>query len=226
MPDDGGLPQLLKDTRKESGLTLEKIEAVSLVQKKYLLALEEGRYWDLPGEVYGRQFLRAYAKCLSVNAEVLVDKFDKEYGVFKNWQTRSEKVKAAPPRAAPKIVIGPWFIKRAFVLVVMAAFLGYLGLEIKHIVSPPVLIVDSPTDNLITSMQVVEIKGWVEPESKLSINGQEIYSDRRGNFLENIGLQSGVNIIHFAAKKKYGKESVVIRKVMVQEESEKISQAN
>ena len=212
--DDGGLSRILREGRQASKLTLEKLEKLTLVPKKYLLALEEGRYWDLPGDIYGRQFLKAYVKVLGINYDLVIERFDREFRVHQSWRGRAVKPKVAEKRS-PRLIIGPTVFKKLVIFMVVACFFSYIGWEIKNIVTAPSLSVDSPLDNLVTSRQVVEIKGWVEPESKLLINGQEVYSDHDGNFLEDLGLQPGVNLITFSAKKKHSRETVLVRKVMV-----------
>ena len=213
--DDGGVPKMLKDARIAAKVTLEKIEKISLVPKKYLTALEEGRYWELPAEVFATKFFKAYCKTLGMNSDLLLEKFQNEYRTHQNWQERSAKVKQAPSQKAPSLIIGPFFLKRAGIGLLMVAFAAYIGLQINHIIQSPALVVDSPSDNLVTSKQVIDIKGNVEAESRLTINGQDIYTDKDGHFDEVIGLQPGINFINFSAKKKYSREKTLVRKVMV-----------
>lgn len=217
--DDGGLPRILTEGRQASKLTLEKLEKLTLVPKKYLLALEEGRYWDLPGDIYGRQFLKAYVKFLGISYDLVAEKFNREFLVHQNSRGRAVKPKE-PEKPSPRLIIGPSIFKKVLVFLVIACFFSYIGWEIKNIITPPALSVDSPSNDLVTSRQVVEIKGWVEPESKLLINGQEVYSDHDGNFLEDLGLQPGVNLITFSAKKKHSQETVLVRTVMVKSDQD------
>ena len=213
--DDGGLAKILKDTRLAGRLSLEKLEKISMVQKKYLVALEEGKYWDLPSKVYARQFFLAYCKSLGLKADLLSEKFENEYRTFMNWQERSQKVKPLATAPAPALIISPNMLKRTAVALLLVGFFSYIGFQVNHIIQSPQLVIDSPSDNLITSRQVVEIKGQVESESHLTVNGQDVYADKNGNFNEVIGLQPGINFISFSAKKKYSREKVIVRKVLV-----------
>ncbi len=58
--------QILKEARIERGLTLSQVADELLIQEKYLQALEEGNYEQIPGEAYQRAFFRAYADFLGL----------------------------------------------------------------------------------------------------------------------------------------------------------------
>ncbi len=63
------LGQLLRTAREEQGVSLEKIEQHTRIRQKFILAIEEGRYDDLPtpGHIHG--FLRNYALYLGLDME-------------------------------------------------------------------------------------------------------------------------------------------------------------
>lgn len=66
----------LKEARISLGYTLDEIEEQTKIRKKYLQALEEERFGDLPGRVYAKAFLRTYARFLNLDAEELATQFD------------------------------------------------------------------------------------------------------------------------------------------------------
>jgi len=65
--------ELLREARYRRNLSLDQAEAVTKIRKKYLLALEEDDYAELPAPVYARGFLQIYAEYLGVDPHV-VDK--------------------------------------------------------------------------------------------------------------------------------------------------------
>lgn len=81
-PDDSGRPQnlgaILRTSRERKGLELDDVAEVTHVRKEYLKALEEGRYADLPEDVYARNFLRLYAQAVGLESEKLLDMFARE----------------------------------------------------------------------------------------------------------------------------------------------------
>ncbi|AFB26773.1 MULTISPECIES: helix-turn-helix domain-containing protein [spotted fever group] len=63
---------MLKQIRLDSGKTLNQVSSDLKIRKKYLVALEEGDFDALPGEVYVRGYLKLYLDYLNVkdrNAE-------------------------------------------------------------------------------------------------------------------------------------------------------------
>lgn len=65
--------EVLRAARAEQGLELSEIERRTKLRSRYLRALEEERWSDLPGAAYAKGFLRTYASELGLDAEALVD---------------------------------------------------------------------------------------------------------------------------------------------------------
>ncbi len=63
---------LLKRRRDQRGMSIEEASRATRIPVSSLERLEEDRFDDLPGEVFVRGFLRAYAKCLGLHAEEIV----------------------------------------------------------------------------------------------------------------------------------------------------------
>ena len=59
----------LKATREARGIDLLRVERDTKIRVKFLAALEEGRYEELPADVYARGFLRNYATYLGLNPD-------------------------------------------------------------------------------------------------------------------------------------------------------------
>src|SRR3974390_1780461 len=70
----------LRDARKRQGLELPECELQTRIRARYLSALEEERFDQLPETAYARGFLRSYATFLGVDARVLVEEFDDRMG--------------------------------------------------------------------------------------------------------------------------------------------------
>jgi hypothetical protein len=54
------------------GLSLEDIEARTGIQKKYLLAIENGQFDLLPNPIYLRSYVRSYANTVGENPQFLL----------------------------------------------------------------------------------------------------------------------------------------------------------
>lgn len=67
------LGQLLKKARIEKGISLDELQDVTKIRKRYLEAIEEGDFKALPGNFYVRAFIRTYAESVGLDpGEVLV----------------------------------------------------------------------------------------------------------------------------------------------------------
>jgi cytoskeleton protein RodZ len=72
------LSDTLRDARVAKGLELNDIAEITHVRKEYLEALEEGRYGDLPEDIYARNFLRLYAQAVGLDDVKLLERFSRE----------------------------------------------------------------------------------------------------------------------------------------------------
>jgi transcriptional regulator with XRE-family HTH domain len=69
----------LAAARRARGLSLRDAERLTCMRAKYLTALEEDRFDELPGRTYARAFLRTYAAALGLRADEFVAEFDAQH---------------------------------------------------------------------------------------------------------------------------------------------------
>ena len=65
----------LREARLALGISVEDAATQLRINKRYLLALEEGRVKDLPGAAYAVGFVRSYATALGLDADDAVRRF-------------------------------------------------------------------------------------------------------------------------------------------------------
>ena len=82
----GDVAAELYAARLQRGIDLREISAELRIHYDHLLALEEGRFSDLPGPAYVIGFLRSYASYLDLDADVLVQRFKTETTEFEPRQ--------------------------------------------------------------------------------------------------------------------------------------------
>ena len=71
---------LLRMTREQRGQDLESVARALRIRHPYLVAIEEGRYRDLPGAPYASGFVRSYAEFLGLDATEILRRFREESG--------------------------------------------------------------------------------------------------------------------------------------------------
>ncbi len=65
----------MRKTREDRGLSLLEAEQATRIRRVFLQAIEDERFDDLPGEVYGRGFVRSYARFLGLDPDALLDEY-------------------------------------------------------------------------------------------------------------------------------------------------------
>nr|WP_262315529.1 RodZ domain-containing protein [Lacticaseibacillus parakribbianus] len=70
--------QKLRTARIEKGYTLDDLQQITKIQKRYLIAIEEGRFAALPGDFYVRAFIKQYAETVGLDADALLTQFQQD----------------------------------------------------------------------------------------------------------------------------------------------------
>ncbi len=63
------LGQLLKKARTQKGISLDELQELTKIRKRYLEAIEEGNYKILPGNFYVRAFIKSYSEAVGLEPE-------------------------------------------------------------------------------------------------------------------------------------------------------------
>lgn len=67
--------QLLKEKRLEKGLVLDDVAGAMKIRKKYIEALENGNYSEIPDKVYTKSFLKIYADYLGLDRVYILKRY-------------------------------------------------------------------------------------------------------------------------------------------------------
>lgn len=73
-----GIGERLKEAREEQGMSLETLTEQTKIQKRYLLAIENGDFHVLPGTFYARAFIKEYALAIGLDPEELLNEHKDE----------------------------------------------------------------------------------------------------------------------------------------------------
>jgi cytoskeletal protein RodZ len=65
----------LRREREARRITLDEIAKSTKISKRHLSELEEERFKDLPGGIFNKGFVRAYAKYLGLDEEEMVAEY-------------------------------------------------------------------------------------------------------------------------------------------------------
>jgi cytoskeletal protein RodZ len=89
----GGVRRLpLREHRLRARVSLEDIMAETKISRRFLEAIEEGRYEDLPGGVFTVNYIQQYARLTGYDANVILEHYRSRFG---------EEESAPRPKQAP-----------------------------------------------------------------------------------------------------------------------------
>ncbi|MFZ4454218.1 helix-turn-helix domain-containing protein [Salibacterium aidingense] len=119
------LGEFLRTKREEQDISIERLQEMTKIQKRYLAAIEEGRYDSLPGAFYTRAFVKSYAEALRLNPEDVFETYGSELPQPKQQTTdlpsRAEKSKPKVQKnRGRKPTVLPALLGILFLLVVAA----------------------------------------------------------------------------------------------------------
>jgi len=212
------LGERLRELREESNISLEALSEKLGLAKNYLQYLEEGKYENLPGEVYIISFLKKYAQAVQINEDKVLKLYEKERNIYKKLKSEDSRLYLPPKAKVNFSPFNPKFFRNLIIIVLVLGILVYLAWELTHVIAPPRLEITYPPDKLVTQEKNLTIVGETEAEVKILVNGKEVFVDTEGKFKEEIILNEGVNVIKISAYKKQGRENTVTRQILSQTE--------
>lgn len=68
----------LKEARLAKGYSLEDLQEITKIQKRYLSAIEEGNFSVMPGAFYVRAFIKQYAEAVGLDATEILETYKSE----------------------------------------------------------------------------------------------------------------------------------------------------
>lgn len=72
------LGKRLKEAREAKDYSLDDLQRVTKIQKRYLIGIEEGNYDIMPGKFYVRAFIKQYCEAVGLQPEVIFEEYKDE----------------------------------------------------------------------------------------------------------------------------------------------------
>lgn len=204
----------LKEAREEAGLSKQKVAQLLNIQLRHLEGLEQGDIEKMPADVYAKGLLRKYAKILGVESESLVREYEKEVKIANHLKRGGHQ--SLPSLRLARFSVTPKFLTAIFGSLLFILAVGYLVYQLNVLISPPKLVIFEPVDNLLTGNSTIVIAGQTESGAQLTINSQQTYIDRDGNFKQEINLNPGINTIEIKAINRFEKSRQESRKILLE----------
>ena len=82
-PVAGETGRILRNAREAKGLSVREVADSLHLRPSIVMAIEEGDYRQVPGELFLRGYVKSYARHMSLNEDPLLASLDEELGVFR-----------------------------------------------------------------------------------------------------------------------------------------------
>lgn len=190
--------------RKRLGSDLFDVEMKTKIRSKYLEALENDDFANLPADAYTKGFVIRYANFLGIDENRALNDYFKQKSNFHlsngdilspNKSYREAGIIITPKIFAP-IVLG-LFIVGMFV---------YLAVQIYGFAAAPELAIYSPNNNSIINSENIEINGNTSKQADVYINEQKVQVSSDGTFSVDYKMLPGINVISIKSVNKADKE--------------------
>lgn len=202
--------EILKKTREKKGLTLSKIEKEIRIREKYLKAIEDNNWVFFSSKIYVSGIIKNYARYLDIDPKKVQAFFNSDYEKKEEIRFKKRLSKSYLTPEAKK-----YFFEALGIIIFL--FVVYFGYQLKIYLSPPKVIIISPTNNIIKRENKIKIIGKTEKESLISIFNDRIYQDKEGVFIYDYPLKTGKNILTIEVIGANGKKTV-FNKEFIKEE--------
>ncbi len=207
----------LRQKREEKGISIEKLESLTRIKKTILDNLENERFEKLPPKIYIRGIISKYCQYVELDQKEVLDNFDKYF-----YENRSDKFNVGKVTGLnivrKKLKLKSLDFTKIFVFVVGLLILLFVVKQTSLLLLPPKIEMLNPKEETSYTNTAINIKGRVLRTKFLTINGQPIVFDKYGYFEHMMVLDPGVNEIKVGAKNQLNKSSLVIRRIVYQQE--------
>lgn len=212
-PNSMTLSEILKKERETKRLAVEDVNQKTNVPLKYIVALEEADFSNLPAPVYTRGYLKKISQLLNLNDEELWKLFLKECD-----ESRAPTIDILPQNRFEQPLKWRYIVLKILkslpVIIITITVAGFLFMQIKSFLGAPYLRLDNPAIDLPTQDESIKVEGLGRHNSYITLNGKEIYLGKDGKFSEEIYLKPGKNEITVEAKSRLGKTTTITRFVV------------
>jgi cytoskeletal protein RodZ len=204
---DTTLGQRLKRARVRKKISLLDAEIDTKIRGKFLSALEDDDWKNLPADAYTKGFVIRYGKYLGLDPDKILTQYQKE----KDMRFSRDEEHILPQRSVKefKFILTPRIFVPLFIGVFIVAVFGYITYQVYGFAAAPALAVMTPNDNAVFEEDVIEIKGITDQNAKVYVNKDQIQVSSDGKFVTEYRLQKGANVIEVKAQGKTDKEKAL-----------------
>lgn len=162
----------LKKKRLELGKTLEEIAEQTRIKKTYLQLIEEGKFDELPLEVYTKAYIKTYAQFLGIDPSIILKDYEEYLKAKKQPVQKIEPESVKKPSVSFFIKLPKWSITAGIIFAVVVLITLILKFEKRQysIPPPPPVTQQAKSENIKVEEQMQKS----EPKQEVAINQQNL----------------------------------------------------
>lgn len=195
---------ILREAREKQERTLSQISRQTRIKERFLSALEDCDWVNLPNFAVAQGFARNYAQIVGASPTHVIALLRRDFPQAK-IKRRTDEVSLRPRSLwTPKTTV---FV---IVLVTLFALGGYLTREYLLFTASPVL----NLEKMVADSKLVIVSGKTLPDATVQINGKSVLVNQNGEFKMEIERRELINsTIEIQAISRTGKKTVVEEQV-------------
>ncbi len=202
----------LKEERKRQNVSIEQVAKATKIRQQFIIAIEEGRYEQLPGPNYAHGFVKNYITFLGLSENELLALFRREYD--------SNEYQGLIPEGfvgKETISLKRFSLNRMVWLlgIVVLALFCYLFYQYRAAFFPPMLQVSTPQEKALIPLQNVLVSGNTDTNTVVTVNNLPTFVDASGKFTKEIPVFPGNVILTIKAVNSFGKVTTLERHVTI-----------
>ncbi|WP_448206036.1 helix-turn-helix domain-containing protein [Azospirillum sp. sgz302134] len=163
IPAGPSVSDTLRETRESLGYDLREVATMLRIRYPYLVAIETGRFDELPGTAYAAGFLRSYAECLGLDPEAIINRYKEEAA----GKTRGQQLYFPTPVPEGRIPGGTVLLGTMVLAGIVYGGWYYLSATDRSMVD----LVPTLPDRLVSLLDTLPFNGSAQPTQPAPATG-------------------------------------------------------
>lgn len=195
---------VLKKTRQQQNRSLKSISSQTKIKEKFLLALEENDWSNLPEIAITQGFARNFAQAVGANTQLIAALLRRDYPISKTTQKFSETSLDKISIWTPKMTIYSALVITLLILTI------YLFNQYRLFTSSPYLKIE----NIKISEDLILVSGKTIPNATVEVNNKSVLIEEDGKFSIEIKKQDLLNSqVVVESTSRSGKTTIIRKQV-------------
>lgn len=208
MNSRGVVGAMLAAARVKQDLTTGEVARKLGVSEDKVRALEDGRYEQIPHDIYSEGLIRKYAQVVALDTKAVTERYRQERAGDIRPKARRRDLPAAPIVTSKLSLL---------ILAGLALFLvvTYIVSQVFTLTGDPRLNIVFPSDSQVVYGREVEVAGTTDPGSEIYVDNRLVEVSDDGSFRVEVFLDPGVHEISIESRNQLGRSSWETRTIIV-----------